>query len=77
MFLDNYKTGLSSLCQDANVKNLYAFVSVLIALFIDLSDIDLLVEEHAETPALYVNSYFTLKFSLEQLLNRSIPKTMP
>jgi predicted nucleotidyltransferase len=71
MYLDNYYNGLSTLCQKNNVKSLYAFGSVLTDNFNDNSDIDLVVDIDETDPINYADSYFNLKFALEDLLKRS------
>ena len=72
MFLDRYKNDINRLCVENKVKYLYVFGSVLTDNFNDKSDIDLVVDINSNDPLDYANNYFTLKFSLQDLLNRPI-----
>ncbi len=54
------------------VRELYAFGSVLGTDFNEASDIDLLVNFDSMDVKSYANNYFNLKFSLEDLFNRSV-----
>ncbi|MBN1116687.1 MAG: nucleotidyltransferase domain-containing protein [Bacteroidales bacterium] len=72
MYLDNYIHKIQSLCKTNNVKHLFAFGSVLTADFRSDSDIDFLVDFMSQDPFDYAESYFNLKFRLEELLNRPI-----
>jgi predicted nucleotidyltransferase len=72
MYLDAYKNNLTVLCRQNNVKSLYAFGSVLTSSFNADSDIDMIVEINSSDPLQYADSYFNLKFALQDLFKRSI-----
>ena len=72
MFIDNYKIQINALCKENKVKNLFVFGSVLTASFNENSDLDFIVDIDSSDPIDYADHYFTLKFSLEDLLNRPI-----
>jgi len=72
MFLDRYKIDIDGLCKQNKVKTLYVFGSVLTDKFNDKSDIDLVVEIGSDDPFEYADSYFNLKFGLQDLLKRQI-----
>jgi len=72
MYLDSYKNSLISLCKQNKVKSLYVFGSVLTENFNDTSDIDLVVDIDSNDPFEYADSYFNLKFALQDLLKRTI-----
>jgi len=72
MYLDNYNNSLRNLCQQNKVKSLYVFGSVLTDRFNDKSDIDLVVDIDSNDPFEYADSYFNLKFALQDLLKRPI-----
>ena len=63
---------IRKLCGSNKVKSLFAFGSVLTDSFKSDSDIDLVVDIDAKDPLTYADSYFNLKFQLEQLFNRKI-----
>jgi predicted nucleotidyltransferase len=60
------------LCDNHKVKLLFAFGSVLDSEFTEDSDIDLVVDFNTSDPIEYAESYFALKFALQELLNRQI-----
>ena len=72
MFLDIYKTEINTLCLQNKVKSLYVFGSVLTEQFSEKSDIDLVVDIDSNDPFDYADSYFNLKFALQDLLKRPI-----
>lgn len=72
MYLDNYTNSLIKLCEQNRVKSLYVFGSVLTDRFNDNSDIDLIVDIDSNDPFEYADSYFNLKFALQDLLRRPI-----
>ena len=72
MNIDSYKNALTQLCLQNKVKSLYAFGSVLTSRFNDSSDIDLMVDIDSANPLEYADSYFNLKFALQDLFNRPI-----
>lgn len=63
---------IRKLCVTNRVKSLFVFGSILTEGFKSDSDIDLVVDIEANDPITYADSYFNLKFHLEQLLNRKI-----
>ena len=70
--IDKYSADIQKLCTKYNVKTLYAFGSVLTDKYSGKSDLDFLVDFDAIDLNLYADNYFNLKFSLEDVLNRSI-----
>lgn len=70
--LSTYKNEINALCVSHRVKNLYAFGSVLTSNFNSNSDIDLLVDFKDLDIKDYADNYFDLKFSLQNILNRSV-----
>ena len=63
---------IQDLCEQHNVKSLYAFGSVTRSDFNDLSDIDMVVDFEEKDPYRYTDLYFNLKSKLEDLLKRQI-----
>ena len=63
---------IKSLCDEHSVRSLFAFGSVTSDKFKPDSDIDLVVDIDASDPIEYSDHYFTLKFQLEQILQRNI-----
>jgi predicted nucleotidyltransferase len=74
MYLDNYRDRLPSICRKYNVKALYAFGSVLTDRFGPDSDVDLIVAFDDAVEDLFI-TFFDLKYSLEELFNRSVERT--
>ncbi len=72
MFLDSYTNEIKRLCLNNKVKSLYVFGSVLTERFTEKSDIDLVVDIDANDPFDYADSYFNLKFGLQDLIGRPI-----
>lgn len=72
MYLDQYKNEINSLCLRNKVKSLYVFGSVLTDRFNEKSDIDLVVDIDSNDPFDYADSYFNLKFALQDLFRRPI-----
>lgn len=72
MYLDAYINDINRLCENHKVSQLFVFGSVLEDRFTDNSDIDLVVDFITSDPLDYAENYFALKFSLEDLLGRSI-----
>jgi predicted nucleotidyltransferase len=70
--LASYKQQINELCVNHKVKSLYAFGSVLTADFNSKSDIDLIVDFKEMDVADYADNYFDLKFSLQNIFNRSV-----
>lgn len=63
---------IKRICSMNKVKSLFAFGSVTTDKFRADSDIDLVVEINENDPISYSDSYFNIKFQLEQLLKRPI-----
>ncbi len=63
---------IKKLCKICKVKELYVFGSVLTSQFKKESDIDMLISIDISDPLEYAENYFKFKFSIEELLNRSI-----
>jgi predicted nucleotidyltransferase len=72
MYLDAYIGEINRLCVNHKVHQLFVFGSVLEDRFTENSDIDLIVDFKISDPIDYAESYFALKFSLEDLLGRPI-----
>ena len=72
MFLDKYTNEIDTLCRQNKVKSLYVFGSVLTERFSEKSDIDLVVDIDSNDPFDYADSYFNLKFALQDLFRRPI-----
>ena len=72
MFLENYLEDIQALCESRKVKSLYAFGSVLTKQFNVNSDVDLIVDIDEDDPIVYAESYFDLKFKLEELMQKPI-----
>jgi len=67
-----YKQEINELCENHNVKSLYAFGSVLSSNFNTNSDRDLIVEFKNIDVKDYADNYFDFKFSLEDIFNRPV-----
>lgn len=72
MYLDKFMNEIKNLCLQNKVKSLYVFGSVLTDKFSEKSDIDLVVDIDSNDPFDYADSYFNLKFSLQDLFKRPI-----
>lgn len=72
MYLDKYIDQIRDLCSENKVKRLFVFGSVLTDRFNESSDVDMLVDIAKSDPFDYAESYFDLKFKLQDLLNRPI-----
>lgn len=70
--LKTYTADIIKLCETYNVKNLYAFGSVLTDGFNQESDIDLIVEFLNIEVEDYADNYFDFKFSLQDILKRPV-----
>lgn len=66
------ETEILDLCKKHKVKFLSVFGSVLTENFKDSSDVDMLVDIETNDPFSYTDFYFSLKESLEKLLNRQV-----
>src|SRR5580693_7182441 len=69
--LEQHNDNIQKLCASHRVKSLYAFGSVL-GKFNNDSDVDLIVDFENIDVANYADNYFDLKFSLQDMLHRSI-----
>ena len=70
--IENYNKDILNLCKTHKVKSLYAFGSVLTDKFNNESDVDLIVDFENLDVLDYGDNYYDLKFSLENILKRSI-----
>jgi predicted nucleotidyltransferase len=70
--LHKYNNELTELCRANHVKELFVFGSAITDRFNEKSDVDLVVEFEALEPFAYADSYFSLKFALEELFQRSV-----
>ena len=72
MYLETYKDAIQHLCKKHNVNSLYVFGSVLTDKFNDESDIDMIVSFKKIPLENYADNYFDLKFTLQDVLQRSV-----
>jgi predicted nucleotidyltransferase len=70
--LTQHNNEITRLCKAHHVKALYAFGSVLTDDFNEKSDVDLIVDFEPIALEKYADNYFDLKFSLQDILNRSV-----
>ena len=70
--IESFNKEIAALCVKHNVKSLYAFGSVLTDKFNNESDVDLLVDFQQLDVLNYGDNYYSLKFSLENILKRNI-----
>ncbi len=70
--LSKYSKEINTLCNQHNVKSLFAFGSVITDKFTAQSDIDLIVDIDDKDPFVYTDNYFDLKFKLEDLFQRHV-----
>ena len=70
--IKNYKNDIDKLCKKHKVKNLYVFGSALTEKFNEKSDIDLIVDFDSVDLNNYADNYFDLKFSLQNIFQRTI-----
>ena len=70
--IDKHIAEIKKLCLEHNVKQLYAFGSILTAEFDKQSDIDLVVDFDPMDVGRYADNYYDFKFSLEDILKRPI-----
>lgn len=63
---------ITALCKAHRVKKIYVFGSVLTDKFSNESDIDLIVDFENVDIDDYADNYFDFKFSLQDILKRSI-----
>ena len=72
VILDNYINSITELCKTHKVKSLYTFGSVLTEKFHKESDVDLIVDFENLPVEDYIDNYFDLKFSLEDIFKRPV-----
>lgn len=70
--IQNHSKEITNLCKLHKVKSLYAFGSVLTERFNSESDVDLIVDFQPLDVLDYSDNYYNLKFSLEDIFNRSV-----
>jgi len=70
--LNKYVNKITALCKKHKVKNLYVFGSILTDDFNKDSDVDFFVDFDQISTEDYIDNYFDLKFSLEDILNKSV-----
>jgi uncharacterized protein len=70
--ISNHIEQIKILCDNHEVKSLFAFGSVVGDDFNETSDVDLVVDINNTDPLKYADHYFALKFTLENLLERKI-----
>ena len=70
--LNRHIDRIRQLCEMYDVRELFAFGSVTSDRFEKQSDIDLVVDIDDNDPISYANKYFSLKFQLEEILQRRI-----
>ena len=71
-YLDNHISDISTLCSQHHVRHLFAFGSVLTDDFKRTSDVDLMVDFLPVSVTQYADNYYSLKFALEKILNRTV-----
>jgi len=71
--IEKRKKDLIAICQELNIKRLYAFGSAVSDRFSDDSDIDFLIS-FADNLSVedYTNNYFALHYKLRELFGREI-----
>jgi uncharacterized protein len=70
--LQQYTSELFSLCRANHVKELAVFGSAITNSSNSESDVDMVVEFQKMDPFDYADSYFRLKFALEELFKRPV-----
>lgn len=70
--IESHINTIKSLCKLHKVKSLYAIGSVLTEKFTSESDVDLVVDFENIDVLNYGDNYYSLKFSLEDLLKRNV-----
>lgn len=71
-YLDNHISDIVTLCSQHHVRHLFAFGSVLTDDFMRTSDVDLMVDFLPVSATQYADNYYSLKFALEKVLNRTV-----
>lgn len=70
--LENNISQIVALCRKHKVSKLFAFGSILTNCFNDESDVDFLVSFNKSEVTDYFDNYFDFKYSLEDLLGRTV-----
>ncbi len=70
--LEKYSKEITRLCLDHEVRNLYAFGSVLTSQFSEASDVDFIVDFKDRELKGYADNYFELKSSLQNVFQRPV-----
>ncbi len=70
--LEKYTNDIKQLCLVHKVKRLYAFGSVVTDRYSANSDIDFIVDFEPVEINQYADNYYDFKFSLENILHRSV-----
>ena len=70
--LENNISQIVALCRKHKVSKLFAFGSILTNRFNDESDVDFLVSFNKSEVTDYFDNYFDFKYSLEDLLGRTV-----
>lgn len=70
--LEKNISNITALCRKHKVSKLFAFGSILTNRFNDESDVDLLVSFNKSEVTDYFDNYFDFKYSLEDLLGRTV-----
>ncbi len=70
--IERHLQDILNLSKSHKVKSLYAFGSILTDKFSAENDIDLIVDFQEQDVLEYGDNYYNLKFSLEDMLNRSV-----
>ena len=71
-YLSLYNSRIADLCRMYNVRQLYAFGSVLTDRFTEQSDVDLIVNFDKTAVKDHFLNYFDFKYSLEDVLGRKV-----
>jgi predicted nucleotidyltransferase len=70
--IEEHTSDINKLCSTYNVKQLYAFGSVLTDKYNNDSDIDLIVDFEPIDIAQDADNYYDFKFSLEELFRKPV-----
>ena len=70
--LQEHIAQINKLCDEHDVRSLFAFGSVVSGKLNTDSDIDLIVDIDTKDPIDYSDNYFALKFQLENILERQV-----
>jgi predicted nucleotidyltransferase len=71
-FIQSHIDQIKQLCNQHQVRSLFAFGSVTKDALTPESDVDFLVDIEAKDPLVYADNYFMLKYQLEKLLKKQI-----